>query len=151
MTKTAVYDEIGNGYVRFRRPDPRIEAAIVSALGNATTVVDVGAGTGSYEPEDRHVVAVEPSARMAMQRPTNAAPCLRGDARSLPFYDRSFDAAMAVLTLHHWPEPILGLRELSESPIASWCSPSSPRSTTRSGCSGITYRPSPSSTAAPRS
>jgi SAM-dependent methyltransferase len=112
MAKTAVYDEIGSGYIRFRRPDPRIESAIVSALGNANRVVDVGAGTGSYEPEDRQVVAVEPSARMAMQRPTNAAPCVRGDARSLPFDDRTFDAAMAVLTLHHWPEPIRGLREL---------------------------------------
>jgi SAM-dependent methyltransferase len=107
-----VYDEIGVGYARHRKPDPRIESAIHAALANARRVLNVGAGTGSYEPLDRQVVAVEPSPAMIRQRPRSAAPCVRGDASSLPFEDGEFDAAMAVLTVHHWPNPQLGLCEL---------------------------------------
>jgi SAM-dependent methyltransferase len=110
---SALYDEIGVGYARFRRPDPRIESAIHAALGRAQTVVNVGAGTGSYEPRAREVLAVEPSAEMIRQRPASAAPCVQGDASPLPFDDLSFDAAMAVLTVHHWPRPRRGLREMS--------------------------------------
>ncbi|HVE95245.1 MAG TPA: class I SAM-dependent methyltransferase [Acidimicrobiales bacterium] len=107
-----VYDEIGVGYARYRRPDPRIGAAIHAALGDARRVLNVGAGTGSYEPLDRQVVAVEPSPAMIRQRSRAAAPCVRGDANALPFDDGEFDAAMAVLTVHHWAQPEHGLREL---------------------------------------
>ncbi len=108
----SVYDEIGGGYALRRQPDPRIAALIVSALGDARTVVNVGAGTGSYEPKDRVVQSVEPSATMMAQRPVDAAPCLLGSAESLPFEDNSFDAAMAVLTIHHWSDWRAGLREM---------------------------------------
>lgn len=84
----------------------------MSALDDARTVVNVGAGTGSYEPAGRVVVAVEPSAEMVKQRPPGAAPCIRAAAERLPFFDQSFDAAMAVLTIHHWTDPVGGLREL---------------------------------------
>ena len=107
-----VYEEIGVGYTRFRQPDPRIESLIHAALRDARRVVNVGAGTGSYEPVDRVVLAVEPSPQMIRQRPRTAAPCVRGDAAVLPFEDGEFDAAMALLTLHHWPQPEAGLREL---------------------------------------
>jgi SAM-dependent methyltransferase len=107
-----VYDEIGVGYARFRRPEPRIEAAVHSALGAARQVVNVGAGTGSYEPGDRAVVGVEPSPQMIRQRPRGAAPCVRATAAELPFGDQAFDGAMALLTVHHWPAPETGLREL---------------------------------------
>jgi SAM-dependent methyltransferase len=107
-----VYDQIGVGYGRLRRTDPRIASRIWAALRDAQTVLNVGAGTGSYEPPDRQVTAVEPSAVMRAQRPSGAAPCIEASAESLPFADRSFDAAMAVLSDHHWPDPILGLREL---------------------------------------
>ena len=109
---TVTYDEIGEGYGRHRRPDPRIAAAVLRGLGDASTVVDVGAGTGSYEPVDRRVVAVEPSALRVAQR-TSAAPVVRATAEALPFRSRSFDAAMAVLTVHHWRDPGRGLAELS--------------------------------------
>jgi SAM-dependent methyltransferase len=112
MTGSALYDDIGVGYARHRRPDPRIAAAIDAALGTARTVLNVGAGTGSYEPRHRQVTAVEPSREMIRQRPPSAAPCVEGDASSLQFADDSFDAAMAVLTVHHWPQPRRGLREL---------------------------------------
>jgi SAM-dependent methyltransferase len=108
----ATYDTIGEGYVRRRRPDPRLAAAISSALGASRTVINVGAGTGSYEPTDRVVLAVEPSDLMISQRPPDAAPCVRGSAESLPAEDGAFDAAMAVLTIHHWSNWRLGLREL---------------------------------------
>jgi SAM-dependent methyltransferase len=107
-----VYDEIGVGYARHRQPDPRINHAIANALGDARRVINVGAGSGSYEPPDRMVVAVEPSPEMIRQRPRTAAPCLRGNADRLPFEDGEFDAAMAILTVHHWKEPERGLREL---------------------------------------
>lgn len=108
----ATYDTIGEGYALMRRPDPRIAAALNSALGTSRTVINVGAGAGSYEPTDRIVVAVEPSDLMISQRSRGAAPCVRGRAEVLPVQDRSFDAAMAVLTIHHWPDWRLGLREL---------------------------------------
>ena len=95
-----------------RHTEPRIAARIWDALGDARSVLNVGAGTGSYEPTDRDVVAVEPSALMRAQRRPDAAPCLAGSAENLPFDDLSFDAAMAVCTLHHWQDPIAGLREM---------------------------------------
>ena len=107
-----LYDVIGDGYAATRRTDPRIAARIWQEFGDARTVLNVGAGTGSYEPPDRDVVAVEPSAVMRAQRPLQTAPCLAADAGGLPFRDHSFDAAMAVLSDHHWPDPIAGLREM---------------------------------------
>jgi hypothetical protein len=109
----ARYDRIGVGYARTRREDPRLRARIHAALGDARTVVNVGAGAGSYEPRDRHVVAVEPSDVMAAQRPPELAPALRLGAGELPLRDGSVDAAMAVLSLHHWDEAQeRGVREL---------------------------------------
>jgi SAM-dependent methyltransferase len=108
----ALYDRIGAGYGRIRRTDPRIADRIWAALGEAETVVNVGAGTGCYEPRDREVTAVEPSTVMRAQRPENAATCIDAEAESLPFPDQFFDAAMAVLSDHHWRDPIAGLREL---------------------------------------
>src|SRR5215813_3823230 len=112
MSSAQLYDTIGATYTVTRRTEPRIAAQIWAALGDARTVVNVGAGTGSYEPDDREVVAVEPSALMRAQRPAGAAPCVAGFAENLPFDDQSFDAAMAVSTIHHWPDPIAGLREM---------------------------------------
>lgn len=108
----ALYDRIGRGYADFRRPDPRIEKAIWEALGDAKSVVNVGAGAGSYEPTDRHVVAVEPSATMIAQRPEGSAAAIQATADSLPFGNDSFDAAMAILSVHHWRDRGKGLREL---------------------------------------
>ena len=107
-----LYDEIGRGYSGQRRTDPRIAPRIWAALGDARTVLNVGAGTGSYEPTDREVTAVEPSATMRAQRPAGSAPCVAAVAESLPFADGQFDAAMAVLSDHHWSDPIAGLREM---------------------------------------
>jgi SAM-dependent methyltransferase len=107
-----LYDRIGEGYTATRRPDPRIAARIDAALGDAVTVVNVGAGTGSYEPAGRSVTAVEPSEVMIAQRPAGSAPVVRAAAEALPFPDRSFDAAMAVWTVHHWDDPAAGLAEL---------------------------------------
>lgn len=107
-----LYDAIGVGYPATRRTEPRIAARIWTALGDADTVVNVGAGTGSYEPPGKSVTAVEPSAVMRAQRPADAAPCVAANADRLPFPDQSFDAAMAVLSDHHWPDPIAGLREM---------------------------------------
>ena len=106
------YDVIGRGYATRRRPDPRIAAAIREALGDAGSVVNVGAGAGSYEPVDRPVVAVEPSWEMIGQRRSGAAPVVRAAAETLPFGDAAFDAALAVLTLHHWLDRAAGLAEL---------------------------------------
>ena len=106
------YDEIGLLYAKHRRPDPRIAAAINRALGPAASIVDCGAGTGSYEPADRRVYAVEPSNVMIRQRSSNAAPAIRASAESLPFRSESFDAALAVLTIHHWGDWVSGLREM---------------------------------------
>ena len=112
MSSRQLYDTIGATYTVTRRTEPRIAAQIWAALGDARTVLNVGAGTGSYEPSGRDVTAVEPSALMRAQRPANAAPCVAAAAESLPFDDQSFDAAMAVATIHHWPDPIAGLREM---------------------------------------
>jgi SAM-dependent methyltransferase len=107
------YDDIGAGYARTRREDPRLRARIHAALGGAKSIVNVGAGAGSYEPRDRHVVAIEPSDVMAAQRPPELAPAIRASAGSLPLRDASVDAAMAILTLHHWDaEQERGVREL---------------------------------------
>ena len=112
MFGAQLYDAIGSAYPATRRTEPRIAQRIWDALGDARTVLNVGAGTGSYEPPDREVTAVEPSAVMRAQRPAGAAPCVAADAEHLPFEDRSFDAAMACSTVHHWRDPIAGLREL---------------------------------------
>jgi SAM-dependent methyltransferase len=108
----ARYDAIGRTYTTTRATDPRIAARIWAALGDARTVVNVGAGTGSYEPPDREVTAVDPSEVMLAQRGPDAAPAVLGVAEALPFDDRSFDAAMAVLTLHHWSDWRAGCAEL---------------------------------------
>lgn len=108
----AAYDEIGVNYSDFRRADPRIETRIWAALGDARSVVNVGAGTGSYEPRDREVIAVEPSSLMIAKRPDGAAPALRGVAEALPLDDRSVDAAMAIFTIHHWSDLDAGLTEM---------------------------------------
>jgi SAM-dependent methyltransferase len=107
----ATYDRIGVGYSAHRRGDPRIAARIGEAVGEARSVVNVGAGAGSYEPSDREVTAVEPSAEMISQRPAGAAPVVQASAESLPFGDDSFDAAMGVLTAHHWANLNAGLNE----------------------------------------
>ena len=107
-----VYDCIGETYRGTRRADPRIAKMIWAALGDAASVVNVGAGAGSYEPSDRDVVAVEPSWTMIRQRPRNAAPAIQARAEALPLRDSCFDAALAVNTLHHWRDVRAGLREL---------------------------------------
>jgi len=112
MFNAQLYDTIGATYTVTRRTEPRIAARIWAALGDARTVLNVGAGSGSYEPPDGHVLAVEPSALMRSQRQPDAAPCVAGSARNLPFDDQSFDAAMALSTVHHWQDPIAGLREM---------------------------------------
>jgi SAM-dependent methyltransferase len=112
MTAEPRYDRIGLGYTTTRRPDPRIERVIGDALGAAPSIVNVGAGTGSYEPDDRPVVAVEPSPTMIRQRPPGTGPVIRASAEHLPFARGAFDAAMAVLTVHHWSDPAAGLAEL---------------------------------------
>lgn len=106
------YEEHGPGYARRRRADPRIAARVHAALGDARTVVNVGAGAGSYEPTDRWVLAVEPSAAMRAQRPPGAAPAIAARAEALPFDDDSVDGAMACITIHHWQPPEAGLAEL---------------------------------------
>lgn len=110
--RSSYYERIGVRYSTARRPDPRIADLIVSALGDANSVVNIGAGTGSYEPTDRCVVAVEPSQVMLGQRAPSAALAVQAMAEGLPFPDNAFQAAMAVLTLHHWSDPVLGLAEL---------------------------------------
>jgi SAM-dependent methyltransferase len=107
-----LYDRIGSGYARTRRTDPRIAAAIADALGDAESVINVGAGAGGYEPTDRAVTAVEPSAEMIAQRDPDAAPVVQATAEAIPLDDDSFDAAMAVHTVHHWPDLEAGLGEL---------------------------------------
>jgi SAM-dependent methyltransferase len=106
------YERHGRTYAQHRRPDPRIAARIHAALGDARTVLNVGAGAGSYEPDDRWVLAVEPSATMRGQRPAEAAPAMAGRAEALPFDDDAFEGAMACVTIHHWDRPEVGLAEL---------------------------------------
>jgi len=108
-----VYDDIGRGYLATRRPDPRIARVIRAALGDARSVVNVGAGAGSYEPPDLSVLAIEPSREMLRQRPAGAARALQAVAEALPLRDATVDAALAVLTLHHWHDPARGLAEMS--------------------------------------
>lgn len=111
MSASAVYDTIGRTYARQRRSDPRIAAQLTRALGGAHSVLNVGAGAGSYEPTDRNVVAVEPSAIMIAQRASHAAPAVQARAEALPFANQSFDAVMALLTVHHWSDRARGLAE----------------------------------------
>ncbi len=106
------YELRGAGYATQRRPDPRIAVLVHAALGDARTVINVGAGAGSYEPADRHVTAIEPSAAMRAQRPPGAAPAIDARAEALPFDDGTFDAAMATVTVHQWADPGKGLAEL---------------------------------------
>jgi hypothetical protein len=106
------YDAQGSGYSQIRRTDPRIAALVHEALGAARTVLNVGAGAGSYEPADRQMVAVEPSAVMRSQRPPHLAPAIHGVAESLPLDDQSVDAAMAMVTVHQWADLKKGLSEL---------------------------------------
>ena len=108
----AKYDTIGLNYAELRKPDPRIAKIIESALGSAKSILNVGAGTGSYEPTDRSVIAVEPSREMIQQRNPSAAKAVQASADDLPFDDKSFDASMAILTIHHWPDKEAGLREM---------------------------------------
>lgn len=110
MTK-ALYDTIGQGYRDFRIPDARIQGALDDALGDAHSILNVGAGAGSYEPRDRAVTAVEISPTMLRQR-SGPAPGIQADALHLPFPDATFDASLAVLTIHHWPDADRGLREM---------------------------------------
>lgn len=109
----ALYDTIGHGYAVLRKPDPRIAAAIDAALGDAASVANIGAGTGSYESSSRRVTAIEPSEVMIRQRPAGAAPCLQGSADAIPLETDSVDAATAILTIHHWPDIDRGLREMA--------------------------------------
>jgi SAM-dependent methyltransferase len=106
------YDALGTTYTATRREDPDLARQIHAALGDGRTVLNVGAGAGAYEPRDRTVIAVEPSPVMIAQRPAGAAPAVVAVAERLPFVDRSFDVAMAVATVHHWPDPAAGLDEL---------------------------------------
>lgn len=131
MGQTALYDRIGVGYRNFRRPDPRLAIHIQEALRGAQTVVNVGAGTGSYEPENQAVIAVEISASMIRQRPHSAARVVQASAMNLPFADKAFDAAMAILTIHHWPDRDRGLSEMkriSKGPcvVVTWEPPEVP-------------------------
>lgn len=111
MAQPQLYDRIGVGYSDARTPDPYIAAQVFDALGDASTVINIGAGTGNYEPTDRHVLAVEPNAVMIGQR-TSAAPVVQAFAERLPIADASFDAALAMFTIHHWPDRDAGLREM---------------------------------------
>ncbi len=108
----ANYGVIGSGYTRYRQPDPHIAEFIRAALGDARTVLNVGAGAGSYEPVDRQITAVEPSASMRAQRPAHLPAAIDGTAEQLPFADRSFDAAMATFSVHQWSDLRQGLGEM---------------------------------------
>ena len=112
MRASQLYDRIGVGYRALRVPDPRIAAAIERALGDAKSVANIGAGAGSYEPRDRRVVAIEPALTMIRQRALDAAPAVRASATAIPLRDASVDAALAVLTIHHWPDRVRGLAEM---------------------------------------
>jgi SAM-dependent methyltransferase len=108
----ANYGIIGTGYTLFRQPDPRIAAVIRAGLGDVASVLNVGAGAGSYEPEDLQVTAVEPSATMRAQRPPTLSAAIDARAEALPFEDKSFDAAMALVTVHQWSDLRAGLKEM---------------------------------------
>jgi SAM-dependent methyltransferase len=111
--RSGPYDSIGRDYGRSRRPDDRLATGLRERLGTARSVVNVGAGTGNYEPADRWVVAVEPSAVMIDQRLPDAAPVVQAAAEALPFRSGSFDAAMAISTVHHWSDLARGLAEMA--------------------------------------
>jgi SAM-dependent methyltransferase len=111
MPDVALYDAIGQTYTATRRADPRIGALVAAALGGAASVVNVGAGAGSYEPPQT-VAAVDPSLTMLRQRPAGAAPGLLGSAEHLPLRDDCADAAMAILTIHHWNDLAAGIAEM---------------------------------------
>lgn len=116
----ANYGRIGNDYRKYRRPDPHIAAAINAALGDAMTVLNVGAGAGSYEPSDRKVTAVEPSASMRDQRPPHLARAIDATAERLPFVDDCFDASMATFTVHQWHDKaagLAGMRRVTRGPV----------------------------------
>ena len=106
------YEQFGGGYTFTRRSDIRIAAQIHEALGDADSIVNVGAGAGAYEPYDRAVLPIEPSEQMIAQRPPGLAPAIRGHAECLPLDSDSVDAAMACMTLHHWADWRVGLQEL---------------------------------------
>jgi SAM-dependent methyltransferase len=106
------YGTVGRGYARYRQPDPHIAGFIHAALGSARSVLNVGAGAGSYEPAERQVTPVEPSEAMRAQRPTHLAQAIDAVAGNLPFADGQFDAAMATFTVHQWPDLQAGLREV---------------------------------------
>jgi SAM-dependent methyltransferase len=108
----AAYDRLGVGYSAIRQPEPRIAAQLEAALGDSASVLNIGAGTGSYESAAREVTAVEPSQTMIEQRPTGSAPAVQAFAEELPFEDDSFDAAMAIITVHHWSDVSAGLAEM---------------------------------------
>ncbi len=108
----ANYGVIGTNYTRYRRPDPHIAEFIRAALGNAETVLNVGAGAGSYEPVDRKVTPVEPSASMRAQRPDHLPEAIDATAEKLPFADQSFDASMATFTVHQWSDLKAGVSEM---------------------------------------
>ena len=112
MNDKQLYDQIGYGYRQFRKPDHRIAGALLKALGDSPEVLNVGAGAGSYEPTDRKVVAVEPSRTMIRQRSLGTAPVVQANAARLPFRSATFNAVMAVLTIHHWQDQERGLQEL---------------------------------------
>ncbi|HUQ45940.1 MAG TPA: methyltransferase domain-containing protein [Gemmatimonadaceae bacterium] len=114
MLARAVYDSIGQGYAARRQPDPRIAARLAAALGSARSVLNVGAGSGSYEPSDRTVVALEPAAVMLAQRAPGSAPAVCGRAEALPFGAGTFDAVQGVLTVHHWTDRAAGLAECAQ-------------------------------------
>lgn len=107
-----LYDTIGLNYSSQRQPDPRIAKRINDALGDAEAVLNVGAGTGAYEPTNRQVTALEPSAEMISQRQENTTTLIQGFAEDLPFDNNSFDASMAILTIHHWSNQAKGMAEL---------------------------------------
>jgi SAM-dependent methyltransferase len=109
---SALYDQIGGTYVSTRRPDPRVAAVIGHALGDARTVINVGAGAGAYEPAQLSVIAVEPSRHMIRQRTAGTFPAIQGMAEALPFRDAAFDAALALLTLQHWADWRRGVDEM---------------------------------------
>jgi SAM-dependent methyltransferase len=106
------YAKHGQGYASKRRTDPRIAAWVHRALGDAYTILNVGAGAGSYEPQDRYVLAIEPSPTMRAQRPQHLAPAIHGIAEQIPLDDQSVDASMALVTVHQWRDLDQGLREL---------------------------------------
>ena len=110
--RAPAYDRMGVDYSEVRRADPRLEAAIWAALGDARSVLNIGAGAGSYEPRDREVIAVEPSPVMIAQRPADAAPAIQGVAEDIPLEDESVDATMGVFTMQHWDDVDRGLAEV---------------------------------------